>query len=947
MNADVSQIPRLLQQQYEQRAAGTAPDVSDPKIRATVPLVWSLSDFVAVSCQRSPELLPELDASGELLRCYDAGELQQKLEKAAQDCRSEEELKRVLRQQRRREMVRIAWRDLAGWADLQEVVNTVSELADASIIIAQRFANADLAEKHGQPLDEQGQPMALCVIGMGKLGAGELNFSSDIDLIFAYPEDGETGGKRPLTHREYFIRLGKKLVQLLGETTADGFVFRVDMRLRPNGNSGALALSFDAMDHYYLTHGREWERYALVKARAITGGTSAADLMQRLKPFVYRKYIDFTVVENLRELKNRIEHELKRKGVQHNIKLGPGGIREIEFVAQAWQLIRGGREPDLQDRRLLVILQRLAQKRLLPEAVAKQLRDAYVYLRRLEHRLQMINDQQTQALPESELDQCRIATAMGYGDWDEFMQDWLRVSAGVQSVFDDMFGADENPEGDEDISPYAGVWLESLEPGEAEAVLREGGYTGPEAVGQLLAGLRSGRAWSAFSAEAKDRMDRLMPRILELCGRSPHPNTTLQRLVQILEAIGRRTSYIALLAENPSVLEQLIQLSSASAWIASWIARHPLLLDELFDPRLLFGDFSEDSARDELRQLLSHLPEDDLEGQMNALREFRHAQVLRVAAADVSANLEDREISRRLCQIAEICLQACFDMAWTELVRKYGEPGSMAATGQRGFIVVGYGKLGSLEMGYTSDLDLVFIHRQVAPASITRGERAISDVTFYQRLAQKIVQLATVRTHAGRLYEVDVRLRPNGLSGAPASGLQSWTTYQLEKAWIWEHQALVRARAVVGEAQLAADFAERRAEIIRLPREAPELKKAILDMREKMRREKPGPADAFDIKSSRGGMVDIDFLVQYLVLLHAAAVPSLAQATETLILLQELAQSGVLDRADAEKLSATWSLYLETEHRNKLMEEAPVVDSAEFQRCREHVAHVWERVFYA
>ena len=947
MKADAPQLPPLLRQQYQKRFADAAADISHAGIRATLPLVWSISDFVAESCQRTPELLPELEASGDLLRVYKPGELRQRLEQTMAGNDSEADLKRLLRQQRRREMVRIAWRDLAGWATLQEVVDTVSELADACIAISQRFADTALAGRHGRPLDGQGQPLPLCVIGMGKLGAGELNFSSDIDLIFAYPEDGETTGKRPLTHREYFIRLGQKIVQLLGETTADGFVFRVDMRLRPNGASGALALSFDAMDKYYLTHGREWERYALVKARAITGGASAESLMLRLKPFVYRKYIDFTVVENLRELKNRIERELQRKGVRHNIKLGPGGIREIEFVAQAWQLIRGGREPELQDRRLLVILQRLAQKQLLPEAVAQQLRDAYVFLRRLEHRLQMINDQQTQTLPESELDQCRIATAMGYQHWDAFMRDWQHISAGVQSVFDDMFGADQGPGDSREQGQYAGVWLESLDPEEMDAVLRAAGYSEPEAVRQLLAGLKSGRAWSAFSAPAKDRMDRLMPRILELCGSTPHPQTTLQRLVQILESIGQRASYIALLAENPSVLEQLAQLSSASAWIASWIARHPVLLDELFDPRLLSGDFDEAAARDELRQLLTRLPQDDLEGQMNALREFRHAQVLRVAAADVSVNPGDREISRRLCLIASICLQSCADIAWAELVRKHGEPGSMQAGAGRGFIIVGYGKLGSREMGYTSDLDLVYIHRQVAPTSMTQGERSIADVAFYQRLAQKITRLATLRTHAGRLYEVDVRLRPNGLSGASASGLQSWADYQRDKAWVWEHQALVRARAVAGDVRLAADFARRRAEIIRLPRAAPELKNAILEMREKMRREKPGPADAFDIKASRGGMVDIDFLVQYLVLLHAAHVPSLADTTETLILLERLAQSGTLDSADAQKLSAAWSRYLQTEHRKKLMEQVSVVDNAEFRRCRDDVRQLWERVFHA
>ncbi|MDE2138856.1 MAG: bifunctional [glutamate--ammonia ligase]-adenylyl-L-tyrosine phosphorylase/[glutamate--ammonia-ligase] adenylyltransferase, partial [Gammaproteobacteria bacterium] len=484
-----------------------------------------------------------------------------------------------------------------------------------------------------------GLPQSLVVLGLGKLGGGELNFSSDIDLIFAFPEDGETRGGQTLSNHEFFIRLGQSLVNALNENTGDGFVFRVDMRLRPNGASGPLALSFDAMEHYYQTHGREWERYALIKARAVAGDVRAGEaLLKTLRPFVYRKYLDYGAIESIRTMKGMIEREMARKGMHGNIKLGRGGIREIEFIAQTQQLIRGGREPQLQDRRLLGVLPRLVAAGSLSAAAGTELAQAYVFLRNVEHRLQMEADRQTQSLPADAAAQARLAWASGFADLKTFADELERQRARVHRHFEQLFHTEAAPAGEQEADGLAQVWQATADAATAEKILRDSGYAQPEEALNLVSALRAGPMYTAYSTGARARMDRVMPLVLKAAGRSEDSLTTLQRLVHLLEAVGRRTVYFALMSENPQVLTQLVRLGGASPWIANWIAQHPILLDELLDPTL-YELPTPEALQDELRQRLVHIPEEDLELQMEVLREFRHGHVLRVAAADLARDI--------------------------------------------------------------------------------------------------------------------------------------------------------------------------------------------------------------------------------------------------------------------------------------------------------------------
>ena len=948
-DAALDAIPEALRGRVSAHWRELAPHLTDlpsGEWLKTLPRVFAASEFVARSCVQQPELLSDLIASGDLLRSYPSGELAVRITTAVAVAADEAALKTGLRQLRRREMARIAWRDLAGWADLNETMATLSEFADACVDGALAKLHAWAVEKNGDPRGEQsGKPQRLVVLGLGKLGGQELNFSSDIDLIFAYPEDGETQGEPALSNHEFFIRLGQSLINALNDNTAEGFVFRVDMRLRPNGASGPLALSFAAMEYYYQTHGRDWERYAFIKARVIAGDRGAgAELLKTLKPFMYRKYLDYGTIESIRSMKGMIEREMARKGMYGNIKLGRGGIREIEFLAQTQQLIHGGREPQLQDRRLLSVLPRLVAAGHLNPETGTALAQAYIFLRNVEHRLQMAADQQTQSLPTDETSQMQLAFASGFADLKTFADELERQRDAVHRHFTQLFHTEAEPLEGHDPGGLAAVWQGMLDAEAAKKILRDSGYTQPEEALNLVNALREGPMVSAFSTGARARMDRVAPLVLKAAAASDNPLTTLQRLVHLLEAVGRRTVYFALMSENPQVLTQLVRLGSASPWIAHWIAQHPILLDELLDPSL-YELPTPDTLQDELRQRLAHIPEEDLELQMEVLREFRHGHVLRVAASDIGPGLAPEQTGAALATVAESVIVAGLELATRDLERRHGAPACPDRETPPGFAVIGYGKLGSRELGYGSDLDMIFLYEGCEEGS-THGSRPLPNEAFFARVGQRLIHILTTRTPGGILYEVDMRLRPSGKSGPLVTSLAALSQYQRRHAWTWEHQALVRARPVAGSPALARDFAKVREEILCLPREPAKLKAEVREMREKMAAAQP-PHDAgqTDVKHDPGGIVDIEFMVQYWVLRWAHEHPGLTRHTENIHILEALKAEGLLESERARLLTEAYRRYLSVEHRLKLMERGSLADAAELNDWPAKVREIWNEVF--
>ncbi len=896
-----------------------------------LPRVFAASDFVARLCERNPELLRDLLASGDLARPYAAAELTVRAQQLLAGAADEADLKARLRRLRRREMVRIAFRDLAGWADLAEVIATLSELADACIAGALTRLS-----------DWLKAPPGFVVLGMGKLGGCELNFSSDVDLIFAYADDGES-------HHERFVRLAQKLAQALSEPTADGFVFRVDTRLRPHGASGPLALSFDALEQYYQVHGREWERYAFIKARVVGGERAAgAELLARLKPFVYRKYLDYGTLESLRGMKALIEREVTRKGMEANIKLGPGGIREIEFIAQALQLIRGGREPALQDRALLPVLDRLVAAGYFEPAARDVLRAAYVFLRNTEHRLQMVADAQTHTLPADDPGRLRLAVSMGFAGWPAFETALNRHRQKVQEQFALMFHAPQGETAPAEASPLAGAWLVPDDEKSA-SLLQAAGYRAPENVLAMLRGLREGSAYEAMSAESRARLDRLVPLLLSAAAPTREPDETLARLVRLLEAIGRRASYLALLVENPMALSQLVKLCAASPWIAGWIAQHLIVLDELLDPRALYTPLARAQLVEELRARLVAVSADDIELQMELLREFRHSHLLRIAATELGPGLSSQQVGASLADIAETVIGETLALARAALVQRHGEP-MCKRNGEAftpGFAVIGYGKLGGRELGYASDLDMIFLY-EGCEEGVTHGPRGVSNEEFFARLGQRLIHFLTTRTPGGVLYEVDMRLRPSGQSGPLVTSLAAFREYQSTHAWTWEHQALVRARVVAGDPGVGAAFEAARHEVLSRARDPEKLRADVLEMRRKMTEAHAVIKGAgFDLKHGRGGIVDIEFMVQYGMLRWAHEHPALTRRTDNIGILEALAAEGLLVEGTARTLTGAYRRYLSLEHRLKLMERGSTVDPAALDGLPGEVANIWQELIGA
>ncbi len=915
------------------------------------------SDFAAEQCRRKPALL--IDLLPDVQRRYPRRHYAQALQRRLEEVSSENALHQALRHFRQREMLRIIWRDQNRLASLVETTGDLSDLADACIDQALQWLYAQACSQNGTPMSrpregEAATPQQLVVIGMGKLGARELNLSSDIDLIFAFPRSGDTeGARRCLDNQTFFNRLSQRLIAALDTTNADGFVFRVDMRLRPYGKSGILAPCFAAMEEYYQDQGREWERYAMIKARVVAGDQQrGAELMETLHPFVYRKYLDFSAFDSLRDMKAMINREVRRRNLDGNVKLGPGGIREVEFVAQAFQLIRGGRDSRLQQRELRHILPLLPETVGMPQQAVTELEQAYRFLRDSEHALQAVADQQTQELPQTPFEQARIAFVMGFDNWDGFYQALHAHRQRVRHHFEQVItpvDSEETPQQDSD--DWDALWQGDMEGAALDDFLTKQGYVQANETAKLIDELRANRKVAVLQPVARERLDRLMPQLLQQCAGVEAPTRTLERVLQLIEAVLRRSAYLVLLVENPGALAQLVRLCSASSWFAQQLARRPILLDELIDVQSLYSPPDRSHLEDELRQQLLRIPEDDIEQLMESLRYFKHAHVLRVAAAEISGALPLMKVSDYLTYIAEVILHRVLEIAWRMLTDKHGRPlREPGVPCDPDFIIVGYGKMGGIELSYGSDLDLVFVHNADSQLS-TDGEKSIPNPMFFTRLGQRIIHILNTLTHSGQLYDVDMRLRPSGNSGLLVSSLKAFEDYQRKEAWTWEHQALVRARVVAGCPRLQSDFETVRRRILEQPRERVKLAADVAEMRRKMRdhlgsKNKADDDNAvFNLKQDRGGIVDIEFLVQYFALAYGAQYPALLTFTDNIRILDAMEAAALLSAADAELLRDAYKSYRSVGHRLSLQEQSSVISDKEMREWRDAVAVVWDRVF--
>ncbi len=909
--------------------------------------VFALSEFVAACFIRTPSLLKDLLDSGDLQRSYEPGEYRKKTAISAGAATDETSLASALRKLRTREMVRIAWRDLTGEADLHETLADLSLFADACLTDALEALYDSFCGIYGIPTSHEGEPQRLVVIGMGKLGGYELNFSSDIDLIFAFPESGETVGKTTsITNEEFFSRLARRLIDILAKSTVDGHVFRVDTRLRPYGDAGPLVMSFDAMENYYQMFGRGWERYALIKARVVAGDFDAGRLLlERLRPFVFRRYLDYGTFESLREMKNKIEREVVRKGLKNNIKHGSGGIREIEFFGQVFQLIRGGINPGYQERNLLKVLSLMAADRGISRTVYDELSAAYIFLRNTENRLQMYNDMQTHTLPADEAGKAIIAYGMGYENLQDFREQLRMHMERVHSHFLDLLAPESSDSEDIDAGLLETVWQNPDDHEKNIRILADSGFDHPEKVLAALERIWNINIGDEIGSLVHDRLDRLMPLVLAASVKTDRPLLVLERIVPLIESIIRRSCYIALLLENPGSLDHLIRLARISPWIVTFLCKHPLLLDELLDMRSLYAPLDKEALAEELEKRLEMVPKDDVERQMDEVRVFKQINTFRIVAADATGHLPLMKVSDRLTFLAETVVDKALDISWRQLTDRYGKPSHLAGENEdvRGFATIAYGKLGGIELGYGSDLDLVFLHTATHGQTSGGAFHSLYDSEFYARLGQRIIHFLSTPTSIGKLYEADMRLRPSGNAGILVSHVDAFEEYQINQAWNWEHQAIIKARPVNGDREVCRRFKEVRRRIIAMGRDKAKLAREVLEMREKMSKTRPSDtAGRFDLKQDPGGIVDIEFLVQYLVLLHAGAHETLVQWTDVVRQLNALALANIIDDITAHSLKQAYLIYRHFVHRLTLQEKKAILPEKRFRELRRRVIRLWD-----
>lgn len=847
----------------------------------------------------------------------------------------------VLRQFRHRHMVRILWCDLTDLLSLEQTLYELTLLAQSCVKAADQWTFDALSERFGMPCDEEKNDQRLIIIGMGKLGGFELNVSSDIDLICIYPASGST---RPTANRqksvdngEFFRRSVQRIGKLLNSVTAEGYVYRVDTRLRPFGESGPLVMNFQGLENYYLTQARDWERYAMIKGRALTGNDAdIRELEQMITPFVYRRYLDYSAFESLRELKRKIALSVLQKSMVNNIKLGAGGIREIEFIGQAFQLVRGGQEGRLRIRPIMQVLPQLAALQLLPNDDVDRLMQAYRYLRCVENAVQLMRDEQVHSLPENEEDRLRLLCILDEPDWQTFTETLAAHQSAVSQCFNDLFASPleavaidsgiEANELDAAQDLWAGLTEASISDADRQALLSDIGFDPDEAVLAGIATLSRGSFYQRLTAESQHRVDSVMPLVLMFAKEGSSPGITLGRMLQFVQAVAGRGGYLQVLREQPAALKHLVTLFSQSRWLAGFVVRQPMVIDELLTQADLHGTADEVFA--ETRDLIDRLHTGELDVQMDSLRHYRQAREMRIACAQLDGSLTLMQVSDQLSWLAESIIEGVVKLVQRPLVERFGNPGYEASQGRvlSHVGVLAYGKLGGLELGFSSDLDLVFVHDSVGAGQITDGKKPIDNAMFYARLAQKFVSFMSTKTPAGMLYEIDLRLRPNGSSGVLVTGIDSFGTYQQSDAWTWEHQALMRARMVLGNETLRERFNAIRHGVLARERQAGQLKDEVAKMRERMRgalgNTKPG---LMHLKQDAGGVADIEFIVQYMVLAHARSHPELLAYTDNIRVLDTVESLELLPTDACQTLRNSYLNLRERLHRRALDEASALV----------------------
>ncbi len=915
--------------------------VAAPRSAEVLPRLLRASPYAATVLTRQHEWAQAALAAGEFERTP-AAPTAARLAEVLHDVAEERALMSGLRVFRNRELVCIACRDIAGWAGLDETLGALSDLADASCAAALAFADGVLRARHGTPRDEEGAECRPIVLGMGKLGGRELNFSSDIDLIFAFTGNGDTDGARPLSNAEYFARLAQETGRLLSARTGDGFVFRVDTLLRPFGSVGAPAASAGAMELYYQEHGREWERYALIKARPVAGDLDAGRvLLDSLRPFVYRRYLDFSALGALRELKALIDQDAHKRGAEDNLKLGPGGIRELEFIVQLFQLIRGGQDARLRDNRLRPVLRYLGEAGHLPRATVAALDEAYVLLRRCENAVQLYADEQTHRLPQAQPAREALCAALDQPGWAHLMTALQAVRVRVRAEFERLFVQPVSDAAQAPATVAEHLW--EAEPAELEeGLLRLGFAERPVEVAAAIQELRQSRLTRSLRDAALHRLQKVLGALAHEALAQPDPATAMVRSLRVLLSIAGRSTYLALLAESPGARRQLLKLTGASPWITALLVQTPALLDTLLDARLANEAPGRDALREELAHQAAGVPAAEMEAVMDLLRRYRQEMTLRIAAADLSGALPLVQVSDRLTWLAEAIVAQTLDYARAQLQVQLGAPPGA----DDGLALIAYGKFGSIELGYGSDLDLVFVYQAQDPDAPTRGgARSVASSEYFVRLAQRVVQLLSAQTVAGRAYEIDLELRPSGNSGLVVTSLPGFARYQRESAWTWEHQALLRARMVTGGAALCAAIGQVRREVLMRPREAARLRADVVEMRARMRAslEKREPG-RWDVKQGGGGLIDAEFITQYLCLRHAAQHPGVVEYTDNWRQLEALAAAGLVEPGQKDVLLAAERAYRGWLHRRALQTRDALADDADLKEHRAAVSALWDLI---
>jgi [glutamine synthetase] adenylyltransferase / [glutamine synthetase]-adenylyl-L-tyrosine phosphorylase len=914
--------------------------------------VMLFSEYVAVTLSQNPVLYQTLLTSGDLSRSYSGRTCSDRLKRVmAREPSDTIFVKETLLQFKLYESIRIAWRDLTGTAALKETLMDLSNLAETCVRCGINFLYDNFCQRFGVPVDPHGNPQQLIVLGMGKLGARELNFSSDIDLMFVYPKEGTTTGENPISNDEFFTRLCREFLKLFTMGGGVNF-FRVDTRLRPFGDSGPLVMSAAAFEDYYQAQGREWERYAMIKARPIAGGIKEGEtLLKGLNAFIYRRYFDYGSFDSFREMKHRITLQVKNAKLKYNIKLGAGGIREIEFFGQLFQLIRGGVEPELQEQQILKVLDLLQVHKCINQETRQDLKASYHFLRRVENRLQEYQDRQTHDIPENADQRLILALSMEFDAFDAFHQELTHVLNRVHGHFSQLLVTEEEENTDTQTRHLREMWTNINDPQFTSDALEVAGFGDPDQLLAILRTLASHPNTQRLTPNGRKKLTRLIPVLVKKAGQKKDAQSILGKLIDLIITIERRTCYLSLLIENKGTLDTLIVLAQKSPWIISFLSQHPVLLDELMHPATLYAPPKKQALEKEMADRMKKNPSGDAEYLLEELCIFRQINTLRVAAADVSGNYPLMKVSDHLTYIAETVLTQVLRIAWNIVTQKYGIPQGIFAKAKdpHGFAIVAYGKVGGLEMGYKSDLDLVFLFQAepgmtsgIPPEEGLSPGRSIDNVLFYSNLGQRIIRLLTMHTSAGTLYGADMRLRPGGASGMIVSHMDAFEEYLDAQAWTWEHQALIRARPVTGDPALFSRFDSIREKILGKKRDTATLGEEVSQMRERMRKERLTREEGrFDLKQDQGGIVDIEFLVQYLILKNGHRFPDILVWTDNIRLMEALSVEGIISGAESQVLQDAYVGMRKVLHRLTLQEKPLVINEDLFKETATAVAKIY------